>query len=319
MAKPKSILTEYRTYSLSPHFPVTLLSGEHWKISDIPSSRLHFHNCLEIGIVHSGSGTLKFCEHSINFKAGDITVIPKNVSHTTYSTPGTQSHWSYLFLDVKELFCDFLYNPLKNYDLSMYYLKGYKHILSKNEYPTIHELIMHIIRELSDQKPNHQLSVKGLLLSVYIELCRIESMQNASLKYTEKYKIPDNALIIAPALDYIENNYMKPLYIEQLSNLCHWSSAHFRRVFHDLIGTSPLDFINNTRVIKSCNLLRTTEESILDISEKVGFLSVSSYNRAFTKIMEMSPREYRKQSITADITTKHPTIPERAGWMVPDM
>ena len=318
MAKSKSIVTEYRNYYLSPSFPVILLSGDHWKISDLPSPRLHFHNCLEIGIVHSGSGTLKFYEQSLNFKAGDVTIIPRNVSHTTYISPGTESHWSYLFLDIKELFRNFSHSTFKNYDLSMYALKGYKHILSKDEHPAIYYLVMCIIEELFEQKVGYQPSVQGLLLSLYIKLCRIQSIQNTSLKETEKYKTPDNALVIAPALDYIEDHYMKPLHIDELSDLCHWSPTHFRRIFNEIIGTSPLNFINNTRVIKSCNLLHNTQESILNISELVGFHSVSSYNRCFSKIMGMSPRDYRKQNIQTYINEKHPAILEYAGWMFPE-
>ena len=53
MAKSKRAVTEYRSYYLPTHFPVLLLSGDYWKISDIPSGSLHFHNCLEIGICHS--------------------------------------------------------------------------------------------------------------------------------------------------------------------------------------------------------------------------------------------------------------------------
>ena len=88
---------------------------------------------------------------------------------------------------------------------------------------------------------------------------------------------------------------MQQFSIEYLADLCHWSPTHFRRVFHDIMGTSPLDYVNNTRILKSCILLRSTEHSILDISEMVGFHSVSSFNRYFIKLMQMSPREYRKQ------------------------
>ena len=59
MPKPINAITEYRNYYLPPHFPVLLLTGEHWRISDIPSDRLHFHNCLEIGICHSDSGFME--------------------------------------------------------------------------------------------------------------------------------------------------------------------------------------------------------------------------------------------------------------------
>ena len=55
MPKTKNDIAEYRSYYLPSDFPVLLLSGEHWKISNIPSKHLHFHNCLEIGLCHSES------------------------------------------------------------------------------------------------------------------------------------------------------------------------------------------------------------------------------------------------------------------------
>ncbi|MFQ9620230.1 MAG: AraC family ligand binding domain-containing protein [Waltera sp.] len=91
MAKSKRAVTEYRSYYLPTHFPVLLLSGDYWKISDIPSGSLHFHNCLEIGICHSDSGTLEINGEKQTFHAGDVTVLPRNVPHTTYSAPGTKA------------------------------------------------------------------------------------------------------------------------------------------------------------------------------------------------------------------------------------
>lgn len=105
MPKTKNDIAEYRSYYLPSDFPVLLLSGEHWKISNIPSKHLHFHNCLEIGMCHSESGYMEFNgKERLFFKEGDITCIPRNIPHTTYSSPDTQSHWSYLFLNTQELF-----------------------------------------------------------------------------------------------------------------------------------------------------------------------------------------------------------------------
>lgn len=89
---------EYRNYRLQKDFPVFFLSGEQWRISDVPSSRLHFHNCVEIGVCHTCGGTLRVYDSCFPFQAGDITCIPQNVPHTTWSERGTKSQWSYLFL-----------------------------------------------------------------------------------------------------------------------------------------------------------------------------------------------------------------------------
>lgn len=319
MAKQKNVITEYRNYYLPMHFPVLVLTGDYWKISDVPSERLHFHNCLEVGICHSDGGCLDFYDNRLDFKAGDVTVIPRNVPHTTYSTPGTESRWSYIFFDPEELFRGVLPATWKNYDLPLSSFQNYKHILSRQDYPTVHSLVSLIIKEYEEQKPSYQFSMKGLLLSLYIELYRIQSMENGdSRKDLDSDRLPDNALVITPALDYIEKNYMQQFSIDYLADLCHWSPTHFRRVFHEIMGTSPLDFLNNTRIMKSCNLLRSTEESILDISEMVGFHSVSSYNRYFIKIMQMSPRDYRKQMQQTDKRNENQSILEYAGWMFPE-
>ena len=50
MAKQKNIITEFRNYPLRVEFPILLLTGNQWWISDVPSANLHFHNCLEIGL-----------------------------------------------------------------------------------------------------------------------------------------------------------------------------------------------------------------------------------------------------------------------------
>ena len=49
MPRHKKPYIEFRDYNLPARFPVLLLSGEEWRISDIPSPRLHIHNCLRSG------------------------------------------------------------------------------------------------------------------------------------------------------------------------------------------------------------------------------------------------------------------------------
>lgn len=257
---------------------------------------------------------------------------PRNVPHTTYSAPGTKSHWSYLFLDPKELFRNLLPASWKNHDLSTDGFPGFRYIFSKESFPHINYLVSHIIHELEEQNPCYQISARSLLCSLYIELYRIESLGGANpatakpgspeilaLQGRKKEgEIVENSLVISPALDYIEENYMQQFTIEYLAELCHWSPTHFRRVFHDIMGTSPLDYVNNTRILKSCILLRSTEHSILDISEMVGFHSVSSFNRYFIKLMQMSPREYRKQMQQSEKKAENQSILEFAGWMRPE-
>lgn len=319
MAKPVNTITEYRNYYLPPHFPILLLTGEHWKISDIPSGRLHFHNCLEIGICHSDSGYMEFYGERVPFHEGDITIIPRNVPHTTYSSPGVASLWSYLYIDPKEFFRHSLPSTWKNYDLPPYVFKNFKYILHKEQYPTVYQLLNVILKELKEARLGYQFSAKGLLLALYIEIYRIQSQEEDGGGYPEDgFSESASPLSIAPALDYIEKNYMKQFSIEFLADLCHWSPTHFRRIFNSVMRISPLNYVNNTRIQKSCSMLCSTEDSILSISEAVGFQSVSSYNRYFFRLMRQSPREYRKRMLQSDKQAQGMSIMEYSGWMSPE-
>jgi len=317
MAKLKSVVTEYRSYFLPLDFPVLLLSGEHWKISDIPSGRLHFHNCLELGICHSYSGTMEIYDEKMKFKEGDVTCIPKNVPHTTYSDKGTQSHWSYLYIDPTELFKGILPSSLKDYDISLQPGDGFIPILSKSDYPNIEFLLLEVIKELEEKKPGYQLIVRGLLLSLYMGIRRIYADAIKGKQEPVK-ETPENFMVLQPVLDYIDQNYMENFTMETLADICHLSPTHFRRIFHNIMGTNPLDYVNNIRIIKSCNLLRSTEDSILSISETVGFRSISSYNRCFLSLIQMSPRNYRIQMQQTEKHAEKQIIMEFTGWMSPE-
>lgn len=318
MAKTKRNIAEYRSYYLPSDFPVLLLSGEEWKISNIPSKIMHFHNCLEIGVCHSQSGYMAFqnSKEPLYFEEGDITCVPRNIPHTTYSSPGTESRWSYLFLDPQELFRTITPSLSKDFDLSYSSYPAYQYILSQKNYPQIYELVLAVIREIEEKKPFYQTSAAGLLLSLCIELHRVQSAGGQVNHATGQ--LPENAMVISPVLDYIENHYSEQFEIDYLAEICMLSPTHFRRIFRAIMNVSPLEFINHTRIMKACNLLRSTEYSILEISERVGFRSVSSFNRHFSEIMNSSPKSYRNETLRTKEKQDKMAIKKYSGWMLPE-
>ncbi|MGV2886879.1 helix-turn-helix domain-containing protein [Paenibacillus taichungensis] len=314
MVKKKKPVIEYRHYSLPINFPVLLLSGERWKISDIKSEHLHFHNHLEIGICHSDSGIMEIKGESVPFKAGDVTFIPRYLPHTTYSSPNEASLWSYLFFSPEDLFQQsFKNSAYSNFEPNLRAIKGLNCILNREEHPRIYTLATSVVEELKQKNPFYQESAYGLMLSLYIELLRIHS-RNEPLadQETEHSLIGD--LVISPVLEYITKNYMSPITIDFLADLCHLSTTHFRRKFHEIMGTAPLDFLNSTRIEEACKQLKSTDASILSISEQVGFQSISNFNRCFAKLMGQSPKAWRKGA-QIEVQSAKASILEFSGWV----
>lgn len=316
MAKSKQIVTEYRYYDLPLEFPVLLLTGERWHISDIKSDRLHFHNHLEIGICFEQSGFMEFESTPLPFQAGDITCIPRNLPHTTYSSPGEASLWKYLYLDTDTLFRGLVRQSEQLLDLSMTDIPNFRYILNRESYPKIYFLASSIMEEMETKPENYQASVRALSFALCLEIIRIQkAVIPPPLHQPTELLMPDNSLHIAPALDYISKHYMHEFTVEDLAEICHLSPTHFRRLFHATTNTSPLDFINNTRIYQACILLKGTEESVLYISEQVGFRSVSSFNRCFAKAMGASPRDWRKNVLFSEGKAERGAIMGYPGWI----
>lgn len=307
MSKPKKVITEYRHYDLSPDFPLLVLHGERWHISDVKADRLHFHNCLEIGVCHTHEGRLDFGDHSVTYKAGDFTLIARNYPHTTYSTHGGKSLWSYIFVDLDEFFKS---RVITNSSGSLLPSLSY-YIGNKDTSPKLYSYIMAVIEEMTEKQPDYTTCVTGLMTAILVEITRLCEHESPAQK-----PIPNSSMLsIHPALNYIHDNYMQQFPVELLAEMCHLSVTHFRRTFNTIMGISPLEFINNTRIEHACLLLSSTDSSILEISEQVGFHSVSSFNRAFVKLMEVPPREWRKNNSNGESVMKKKSVLEYHGWL----
>ena len=304
MPRKSKTVVEYRSYDLPAHFPLVMVAGDDWRLSDVPSEVLHFHNCLEIGLCETDGSTVSFDGTRCHVRAGDVTVIAGDVLHTTWSDPGCSSKWSYLFVDPEELLRPFFsMDQVPNGQMLSSLLHGWYKVLSPEEYPRVSEGVRALLGEMTRKEMNYEISVRGMFLCLLTELMRIHVQQGDT---TARSTMP-----IAPALEYINHHYTENFSIATLADACNMSESHFRRVFRDLMGIGPLEQLNHTRILKACSLLRMTEQSILSISELVGFRSLSSFNRQFFAAMGVSPTEWRR-------TAGHKaSILKYNGWLTP--
>ena len=288
MARPKHTVLEYRNYELPADFPILALTGNQWHISPVPSKHLHIHNCLEIGVCHSSGGSMVFDREEVRFSAGDVTCIARNVPHTTWSDPEAPSRWSYLFLDVEGLLGPAALEQQNGLSGSGFFLSDCHLLLHDAEQPWARRYAEDIVAELTDKKPGYQACVRGLCAALLVGMLRVYAEDTAQAKRDPYISA------IAPALNYVHEHYMQTFPQEKLSEVCYLSPTHFRRLFKEQIGTSPLSFLHQTRILKSCVLLRSSGLSVTEIAGHVGYNSLSSYNRHFAQAMGCAPTEWRK-------------------------
>ena len=281
----------YRHFDLAPDFPVIGLLGPTWKATGKPVTRMHFHNCLEIGMLYEGESTLYINDQTIHCKPPCVTLIPQNVPHLSNAwTPDGLCRWKWIYVNPIQLLPQVspkIANEI-NHFLRMLFAENC--VFSGTEHPEILQLVRMVIDEMENKKDHYQVIVRELLYAMFMILLR-----STSSGPIEEHSINRPLGCIAPALTYIAENYMNGLSIEELSQMCHVSTSHFRRLFKQVIGWSPLEYLQIIRIDRACVLLYNCNNSITEISMQVGYPSPSSFNRQFHQIYGISPNQWRQK------------------------
>lgn len=92
---------------------------------------------------------------------------------------------------------------------------------------------------------------------------------------------------------FILGHLPAPLSVPKVADRVAWSASHFHRGFSMWHGVTPARYIATERVRRACRLLVLTDESVASISEACGYLSSTSFVRAFHAVTTCTPSEFR--------------------------
>lgn len=100
---------------------------------------------------------------------------------------------------------------------------------------------------------------------------------------------------LLPALQMIENRLSdSQLTVRDLEEVLHVSGVYLRRIFNEVTGLSPIQFVQRRRIEYACLQLRQTQYTIAHIAELSGFNDVPYFYRSFHRWVKMTPLEYRE-------------------------
>lgn len=94
--------------------------------------------------------------------------------------------------------------------------------------------------------------------------------------------------------EYIQEHYMDcGLSVKQIANNLHFHENYISNLYKEEYGENLSNAIEQLRIEKASELLRTTDIRIGEVAAAVGYSSDSSFRRAFKKITGVSPVDYR--------------------------
>jgi AraC family transcriptional regulator, arabinose operon regulatory protein len=100
---------------------------------------------------------------------------------------------------------------------------------------------------------------------------------------------------VAKSIEFMKDHLREPLKVATLAGLVSLSRSHYTTLFQRVTGYAPLSYLNHLRVQRAVQLLNTTDQSIKQISDQLGFCDQFYFSRAFAKMHNHSPSEHRRR------------------------
>ena len=308
MSKKKKGSAEFRYYEVPREEAVLALMGNKWiQVYGENINNLHFHNLIEIGYCHYGAGELVIEEDQYRFGAGMVSCIPANFLHVTKSDTHVRAFWEYLYISPADILkqqgkpMQETRNIIDAVNRSAFFIKV-------EENPIFVTLIRAIFEEMQNKNTYYRECVGGLAYTLLYEIARFNGRGNAQSCGK------NNSLQLENAIEYVERNYPNNFKIADLANECHMSETHFRRVFQEKMNMTPVEYVNFVRVKKACELIDKTDISMEDVAEKVGFITPSTFNRNFRRIIGTSTYKWKKRPDNHEGKLLEYKISALKGW-----
>lgn len=261
---------------------------------------LHAHDFIEINYVAEGKGFHYIEAERIEVERGDLFIIPVGTRHV-YRPESMRSDKKlivYNCLIGPELLEQLLlFQPLPEGITRLFPTAGYRFFQDRRN--AFRHTVEKLFEEHTLQLPGYETVVCNLLLQLFVSLYRCSETGHDLLGQTPGPGSSSGLRAISthqlePVFDYIAAHCEHNLTLAQLASLIPISVSHLQRLFKQATGQSFTEYIQNSRIEKSCELLQRTSLAIRDIAAQVGYKDLKFFHALFKKKTGTTPYRYRQ-------------------------
>lgn len=115
----------------------------------------------------------------------------------------------------------------------------------------------------------------------------------------------EKVLVVQQMQDYIAAHLSEKITLCDLSGMAMYSPFYCARIFKELTGLAPADYIRRLRLSRSALRLRDEPCKVIDLAYDTGYDSVDGYQRAFRNTFGCNPYEYVKSPVPLPLFTPY--------------
>jgi AraC-like DNA-binding protein len=220
--------------------------------------------------VASGSLTYRLNHLNIPLTKGDILFIPKGTLRAGLGD-GHVPHQKYAVL--------FLAGGTEQSSIPMLSSKHYQLLHARNhEY--IKQRFSLLVQQWLGKLPHYETICKGIMLELLGVIAR----------EAETAEFPSKKLSMVMAIQqHILESYQGQIRLEELAQLVDRTPNYVTRIFREVTGQTPIDYLHQVRVYAARDLMLNSSITIGQVADMLGYCDQSYFNRMYKKITGHPP------------------------------
>ncbi len=163
-------------------------------------------------------------------------------------------------------------------------------IINREVYGRLFEDLMHHLLDVGYQPDSDYVNAK--LLELFYDLKKDAQRNTNYLAHVRTGKFSDEA--IPQAVEFIKNNYDKPLTLADIAQVTGYSSHYFHHIFTTVMGKTPQSYLLQIRIRQAKYLLAQSSKCLSEIAYACGFSSQAYFTEQFKKETYFTLGQYRK-------------------------
>ncbi len=248
-----------------------------------PAVRDHFL----VHYIHSGKGRFCIGEREYHLQRGQCFLICPDI--VTYYQADDEDPWHYSWVGFHGLKAE---SYLQQAGLNLE-----QPIFSCGSKDFISDCFSNMIESRALRK-GREIRLLGYLYLFLSQLIEQHGMDRSSDRADTRKEV-----YVQKAVEYIGMNYSRKMSINELSRHIGLDRSYLGSLFKEQLDVSPQDFLIHFRMSKACELIKSNNLTIGDISRSVGYDDQLLFSKLFKKYLGVPPSEYRKNSGKKDITS----------------
>ncbi|MFV0553158.1 MAG: AraC family transcriptional regulator [Mangrovibacterium sp.] len=274
---PQSLISSLQNEAISQNLYIT-------DIGFYPHARNHFRTrpdgCSQYILMYcvAGSGWIAIDEKKLVMKANQYLVIPAQKPHSYASSH--DNPWTIYWIHYAGKHAPD-YSPSSNEVLNIAPSSTNR---INDRLTLFEEMIQNLEMGYSIDNLNYANICLAHFLASFRYLSQFRQINNKDFDLSDK------------SILFMKNKLDKKLTLDDLAHEAGLSVSQYSLAFRQKTGKSPIDYLIQLRIQKACQLLDHTLLSVKEIAQKVGYDDAYYFSRIFKKMMNVPPKEYRRNS-----------------------